>query len=50
MVELDAYRPFVDLSGQSKSLLRQGRVTKSFALGSQILHKGRCISGAYFVL
>jgi len=50
MVELDSFRPFLDLSAQSKSLLRQGLVTKSFALGSQILHKGQCISGAYFVL
>jgi CRP/FNR family transcriptional regulator len=50
MVELDSFRPFLDLAEKSKSLLRQGLVSKSFAPGRQILHKGQRISGAYFVL
>ena len=50
MLELDSFRPFLDLAEKSKNLLRQGLVRKNIAQGRQILHKGQRISGAYFVL
>jgi CRP/FNR family transcriptional regulator len=50
LVELAHFPAFRNLSAAGKQLLGQGMTQKEFISGTQLLHKGQAVSGAYFVI
>jgi len=50
LVDLEEFPPFRDLTRVGRDLLDQGLVRRRFAPATEILHKGKRVSGAYIVL